>query len=126
MLRESSVIAKKLDRIAVYLKLKSRKYTDESMEVDRVWYLEVPMVGEVPVLGFEIEASPKPIKYYKGDLNNLHALGCWGVIVLSDKGFSDELEPTRKKLLKLVQTQRFPVKILAESDLDQIIDVLGA
>lgn len=121
----SSELEAKLDKIAARLGLVSREFRARARQVDRVWYVAVPSLRPVPLLGFEVEATPKSLKYLKGDLQNLRSLGCHGVLVVSRQGFGGEYNSTKDKLRFLISELRAEVTVWADSRLDQILDVLG-
>lgn len=89
-----------------------------------MWYSHVPSLGPVPVMGFEVEATPKPLKYLKGDIQNLSAVGCHGVLVLRKSGFMSQLAETRQKLEAFIASSGAHVLVWTDTKLDQILDVL--
>jgi len=122
---KSSKIEGSIDKIAKRLKLISKRYRCGSIEVDRIWYYQVPLVGNVPLLGFEVESGPRVSKYYKGDISNLQELGCHGVIVLSEEGFGLSLKKEKAVVKKLIQSKRAPISVFSDSQLQQMLDLLG-
>jgi hypothetical protein len=121
----STKIERKLDRIAALLRLSSREYRARAIQIDRVWYLPVPSLGLVPLLGFEVEATPKSLKYLKGDLQNLRSIGCHGVVILCKENFGAEYPITRDKLKFLISELGVRVTVWPDAKLDQILDLLG-
>lgn len=117
-------IEAKIDRLARHLCIHSRTLVTDGMQIDRVWSIDIPTVGRVPVFGFEVEARPKALKYYKGDLENIRALGTHGVIVLSDEEFGNELKTHRRKIEAFARQSGQPVKVWFESHIDRMLDLV--
>jgi hypothetical protein len=56
--------------------------------IDYVWLKDIPLVGEVPIVGFEKETSWRTSKHLKGDIYNLLCLdSSVGVILFIKTGF---------------------------------------
>lgn len=89
----------KLYSIASKLGLTQKKeVVTNGGRVDLVWYhtfeSDLPNIGlELPLVGFEIEASWRTRKHIKGDIFNLLELSpALGIILFLRKGFEDEAD----------------------------------
>jgi len=90
-------LEKKLARIAKSLGFRQEKEyplrTKESErgrigKVDFVWLKDIPLVGAIPVVGFEIETSWRTSKHLKGDVYNLFCLNsAVGIVLFIKEGF---------------------------------------
>ena len=118
------IIEGKIDRLARALRLKSKRIRSNYCEIDRVWFFDVPVIGLVPVLSFEVESKPKGLKYYKGDFLNIQTQGTHGAIVLGNDAFGSRLGPTRKKIEELAKRTGHPVRVIYESEIDEMLDLL--
>ena len=95
---EKSKLGKKivgqLHQIANVLGFKQEvEFAIDGSRIDAVWLMKLPVFGEIPLVGFEIETSWRTRKHIKGDVFNLLTLkSAIGVIMFLREGFETEEE----------------------------------
>lgn len=94
-------------------------------EIDYVWLKDVPLIGEIPVIGFEIESSWRTSKHLKGDIFNLLCLNsAVGVVLFLEEGFdTNELKTHMEAIKRYAEVFSTHSRILAWTEKD--IEKLG-
>ena len=85
-------MVRQLEQIANLLGFKQEvEFPIDGSRIDAVWLMKLPVFGEIPLVGFEIETSWRTRKHIKGDLFNLLTLkSAIGVIIFLREGFESE------------------------------------
>jgi hypothetical protein len=118
-------IERSLDRAATALGLISRDYRKRGYQIDRVWWKDLPLLGRIPILAFEIEKSAKPLKYLKGDIVNLERIGCEGVIVLDRGGFGAEYRNSKRQIESIIKQRGCHISVWSEKKVIDLLDILN-
>ena len=98
-------------------------------KVDFVWLKDIPIVGKIPVVGFEIESSWRTSKHIKGSVFNLICLNsAVGIVLFKKEGFdANELRGHINAVKRYSKELSTHSKILAwtEEDVEKLVEKLS-
>ena len=132
-MKSKQSIGKRLEKVAKSLGFRQESEyplrTEESErgaigKIDFVWLKDIPLVGAIPIVGFEIETSWRTSKHLKGDVFNLICLNsAVGIVLFIKEGFdASELRSHIDAVKRYSEILSTHSRILAwtEDDVDRL------